>query len=177
MKALTSITVRFGAAVAGTALILTACAADNGGVATAGGTGEAGDTQQDMDAEAQALAFADCMRENGVDMADPGPGQAGLISALQEARGGHGQAPVNERFDDAFEACQSLAPVLAHEDDAHTDEELMLALVDCLREQGLDVPDDLWTEGGIPHGDAEGRDELSAAMEECRDVGGFGDAP
>lgn len=162
----------FGAVVAVAALLaLSACGgATAGEVASAGGDANPGaeDTEQEaLDEEAQALAFVDCMRDNDFDMPDPGPGQEGLMSALQEARGGHDQTTVDEDYQAAFAACEELLPAFATHDDVEPDEEAMLELAECLREEGLDVPDDLFG-GGAMH-DID-RDELAAAQEACRDL-------
>lgn len=160
----------FGSVAACAALLaLSACAgaAEGGEVASAGGDANPnapGAGQDPLDEQAQALAFAECMRDNGVAMPDPGPGQEGLMQAL----GGHDQTGTGkEAFEEAFAACQALLPEFATHEDAQPDEEAMLALAACLRDEGLDVPDDLFT-GGAMH-DVP-RDELMAAMEACRDV-------
>lgn len=158
----------FGAALAVAGLLaLSACggAAEGDGVASAGGDANstAEDTEQgSLLEEAQALAFAECMRDNGVDMPDPAPGQEGLSEALHGVEDSYDQATIDE----ALTACEELLPQRAHEGghDQERDED-MLALAECLREQGLDVPDNL--EGGLHDVDD---DELRAAMEECRDV-------
>jgi hypothetical protein len=157
------------AAVAALLLLLSACggAAESDGVASAGGEANpaAEDSEQGpLNEEVQALAFAECMRGNGVDMPDPAPGQGGLSDAFHEAEDNYDSATIEQ----AVAACEDLLPQRAHEgghDPART--EVELALADCLREQGLDVPDNLF-EGGGMH-DVED-DELRAAMEECRDV-------
>lgn len=148
----------FGAVAVAALLALSAC----GGVAE-GGASAGGDAK---DEEAQVLAFVDCMRDNGFDMPDPGPGQEGLMTALEEARGSHDQGTVDEDFEAAFAACEELLPEFATHDDAQPDEEAQLALAKCLREQGLDVPDDLYSGGGLHDID---QDELDAAMEVCRE--------
>jgi len=104
------------------------------------------------------------MRGNGVDMPDPAPGQEGLSEALHGIEENYDQATVDE----ALAACEELLPQRAHEGghDQQRDE-VMLALAECLREQGLDVPDNLFEGGGLHDVDD---DELRAAMEECRDV-------
>jgi hypothetical protein len=72
----------FGAAAL---LILGACSGDEGDdVASAGGEQKparpaATQSSAPLDEDAQALVFAECMRDNGVDMPDPSPGQQGLI--------------------------------------------------------------------------------------------------
>jgi hypothetical protein len=163
-------TVRRAFGVAIVALMaLSACGgpAEGDGVASAGGDANpaAEDTEQGtMDEEVRALAFAECMRANGVDMPDPAPGQGGLSEAFHGIQEDYDQATIDE----ALAACQDLLPQRAHEGghDAARDE-VELALADCLREQGLEVPDNLFEGGGLH--DVED-DELRAAMEECRDV-------
>ena len=151
-------------------LILSACggSAEGGGVASAGGDANpaAEDTLREavdeLDEEVQALAFAECMRGNGVDMSDPAPGQGGLSDAFHEAEERYDRATIDE----ALAACEDLLPQRAHEgghDAERTETEL--ALAECLREQGLDVPDNLF-DGGHDVDD----DELRAGLEECRDV-------
>ena len=79
------------AAVAAVAalLALSACGGSDeaDGVASAGGGGNAAkpaetEAAAPLDPDAQALVLAGCMRDNGVDMPDPGPGQQGLVDAF-----------------------------------------------------------------------------------------------
>jgi hypothetical protein len=154
-------------------LILSACRGAAGdGVASAGGEAEQATESTErgpLDEEVQALAFAECMRGNGIDMRDPAPGQGGLREALHGLEDEYDQATIEQ----AVTACQDLLPQRAHEGghDAARDE-VELALAECLREQGLDVPDNLFEGGGLHDVDDE---ELRAAMEECRDVVAGGD--
>jgi hypothetical protein len=162
----------FGAVGAAILLVLSACSgAEGDGVASAGGeanpTTEAAE-QEPLDEEAQALAFAECMRDNGVDMPDPEPGQEGLSGAFHGVEGEHDP----ETIDQALTACEDLLPERAHGAGHDLDDETMLELAECLRDRGLDVPDNLF-EGGQLHGEDE--DELRAAMEVCRDQVAGGD--
>jgi hypothetical protein len=158
----------FGVAVVAL-LVLSACGgpADGDGVASAGGEANpaSGDgAQEQLDEEVRALAFAECMRGNGVDMPDPAPGQGGLSEAFHGIQEDYDQATIDE----ALAACEDLLPQRAHEGghDAARDE-VELDLAECLREQGLEVPDNLFEGGGLHDVEDE---ELRAAMEECRDV-------
>jgi hypothetical protein len=157
----------FGVAVVAL-MALSACggASDGGDVASAGGEARpAEDTEQGpLDEEVRALAFAECMRGNGVDMPDPAPGQGGLSEAFHGIQEDYEQATIDE----ALAACEDLLPQRAHQGghDVARDE-VELALAECLREQGLEVPDNLFEGGGLHDVDDE---ELRAAMEECRDV-------
>ena len=162
----------FGAAAALGVLILSACnPAQGDGVASAGA--EAGPTtqgtqQEPLDEEAQALAFAECMRDNGVDMPDPAPGQESLSGAFHGAEAEHDR----ETIEQALAACEDLLPERAHGPDHGLDEEATLELAECLRDQGLDVPDNVFEDGSL-HGEDE--DEVRAAMEACRDEVAGGD--
>lgn len=156
----------FGAVAAIVVLFtLSACGGsdDGGEVASAGGEAIPAETETEgtepLDADAQALVFAGCMRDNGVDMPDPAPGQQGLGRAFQAVAGDYDE----ETLQQAISACQDLMPQYAQEQ--HGDD-LMLELAECLREQGLDVSDNPFAD---MHGGDIDQSELSAAMEVCRD--------
>ena len=141
------------------ALVLSACG---------GAIHGAGDTAP-LDEDAQALAFAQCMRDNGVDMPDPGPGQEGFREAFQHE---DVQDEDQEIIEKATAACEDLLPQGEHEGGHDQQrEEVELKLAECLREQGVDVPDNLFAGGGLHDIDD---DELRAAMEECREIAGGG---
>lgn len=156
----------FGAATAVVALLaLSACGSsgDEGDDSTGGGSDPASVSETDSsDADSEALAFAQCMRENGVDMPDPGPGQGGFYTAFHGIEDDYDQAAI----DQAIAACQDLFPTFAGEAEHGTDDETVLALAECLRDQGLDVSDDLFASGELR---AIDEDELRPAMEACRD--------
>jgi hypothetical protein len=159
----------FSAAVIAVVLLASACGGSSdasSGVATLdegkkAGSSDGNETAPLDNEDAQALLFAECVRDNGVDMPDPGPGQQGLIDAFRA---------VEENYDhstreQALTACQDLFP--HYEQEHPTDDDWQLDLADCLREQGLDVSDN-------PFDDAHRGDvdvnEFTEAMEVCRDV-------
>jgi hypothetical protein len=156
----------FAAAAVVGLLVLSACSAAEGdGVASAGGEENpanppAAEQAAPLDEDAQALVYAECMRDNGIDMPDPGPGRQGLVDALQ-AVAGNDRATMRL----ALSACEDLMPQYAQEQ--HADEDWQLALAECLREQGLDVSDTPFEDA---HSGAIDVNEFSAAMEVCRDV-------
>lgn len=117
------------------------------------------------DEQADLLVFAECMRDNGVDMPDPAPGQEGLMDALRGSFVDADEATVQA----AFEACQDLIPQQAIDERQELDEETQLALAGCLRDQGLDVPDDLFSGDGTGLPEGITREDLMPAMEVCRD--------
>ena len=125
--------------------------------ATPGGTEQAALEDED----AQALVFAECMRDNGIAMPDPGPGQRGLADALRSVSGDYDRATMRW----ALAACEDLMPQYASEE--HADEDWQLELAECLRQQGLNVSDEPFDDA---HSGAVDVNEFAAAMEVCRDV-------
>lgn len=158
---------RMFAAVAIVALLaVSACSAAEGdGVASAGGeenSANPAETEETapLDEDAQALVFAGCVRDNGVDMPDPAPGQQGLIDAFQAVARDYDRATVEQ----ALTACQDLMPQYAQEHP--TDDDWQLDLAECLREQGLDVSDNPFEDA---HSGSIDQNEFAAAMEVCND--------
>jgi hypothetical protein len=154
------------AAVAGV-LALSGGGDEGDGVASAGGEQNAAKPAATvetapLDADAQALVFAGCVRDNGVDMPDPGPGRQGLVDAFQAVSADYDRATLQQ----AFAACEDLMPQYPQEQEMHEGAD-MLDLAECLREQGLDVSDNPFQDA---HSGAIDVNEFSAAMEVCRDV-------
>jgi hypothetical protein len=158
---------RVGAASVVALMIFSACsAADGDDVASAGGeenpaSPTASEDNAPLDEDAQALVFAQCVRDNGVDMPDPGPGQQGLIDAFRAVERDYDRATLRQ----ALSACQDLMPQYAQEHP--TGDDWQLELAECLREQGLEVSDTPFEDA---HSGAIDVNEFSAAMEVCRDV-------
>jgi hypothetical protein len=147
-------------------LILGACSrAEGNDVASAGGEQNstnpaATQSSAPLDEDAEALVFAECMRDNGIDMPDPGPGQQGLADAFEAVAGDYGRATLRQ----AFSACQGLMPQYAQQ---QHEGEVMLELAECLREQGLEVSDNPFQDA---HSGVIDQNEFVAAMEVCRNV-------
>ena len=116
---------------------------DGGGVASAGGDASAsadeggeGGGDEGMDGFEEALAYSQCMRDNGIaDFPDPQQqGEGGISMRLPE-----GIDPENEEFKAAEEACEDLRP--GPEEGATTDPEVYEALLEysaCMRENGIE---------------------------------------
>ena len=66
----------------------------------------AGDPSQRQEFQDKALAFAKCMRENGVDMPDPTFGEGGRVEQRLEG----GVSPDDPKFQEAQKKCESLLP-------------------------------------------------------------------
>jgi hypothetical protein len=125
------------------------------------------------------LAYAECMREHGIDMPDPQVSDegGGKFSVGFSAEGRPDAADMDE-MQAADEACRPLLenaigeggrPELSPED-----EEAMLDFARCMREHGIDMPDP--GEGGMVFqmgGPGEGtfdQDAFEAAQEACKDL-------
>lgn len=141
---------------------------DPGGIATANGTdsdGAAGEAE--LTDHEQALAFTECMRENGVDMPDPDPG-GGIVMQRSDS--------LNlEDVQRAREACNHLAPegLRGGQMDPETLDQLR-EFTQCMRDNGIDMPDPDPDGGAFRVGGEDGVDpsspEFEAAMEACEDV-------
>jgi hypothetical protein len=167
-------------------LLLAACGGSDGdGVASLnGGSGDrAADASPSADPEEALVAFAECMREHGVDMPDPQINEDGGIEiGFGGPTGGDRIDP--EEMEDAHEACQDLLPEggpaggLDPEEEAEMRDRL-LEWARCMREHGIDVPDPTFTGdgGSLVRVGERGMDpddpEFRAAEDACGSPGNF----
>jgi hypothetical protein len=147
-------------AIASCSLALTACGGDepNGETSGAAGT-EASSNEQD----AARVRLQECLRENGVDLPDRQPGEGG---------GGLGDVD-RDALEEAMEACEE------HRDEAFGNlegdrqeiEDAFAKFSQCMRGEGIDMPDVSFGEGGPPAGEQLDRDDpdVQAALEKCQD--------
>jgi hypothetical protein len=175
-------------------LLVGACggvAADDGGLATL----ESGDSDEtttttaatsEADAEEAALEFSQCMRDNGVpEFPDPSftENGGGIIVGGPDGEG-PGFDPESEAVQAAFEACSEVlegaafGPGGGNFDPTELQDNL-LAMAECLRDQGLDVDDpDLSNFGpaaGGPPPDTADSDSEAGEGPEVRAFSIFGD--
>jgi hypothetical protein len=151
-----------------------------------------GDDDDSADAEANfedaQVEFAQCMREHGIDMPDPEPGQSGINIRLPE-----GVDPDSESFQNAQEECEPIIQDAIPEGERPDPSEARdqgVKFAQCMREHGVNMPDPQVdsegrvTFGGSPQG-GEGSDggredilsdpDFEEAQEACQEeVGGFG---
>jgi hypothetical protein len=140
---------------------------------------DAADTPS-TDPEQAMLDFAECMRNEGIDMPDPEPGGGITMSAGDRAGDNDPDA-----LQQAQETCQPLleASMANIERDPEREAEMreqMLAFAECMREHGIDMPDPEFDENGgvaIQVGSADGdqgpdEDEFEEASEACGQEGG-----
>jgi hypothetical protein len=178
-------TIKVVALVATLTLALAACGGDgDGGVATLeGGAGPEVSASPSMSDEEALQAFAGCMRENGVeDFEDPQLDDEGRI--VFGAGPGAGDPPSQEDRDvmlEAMDACRDLLPqgtgegqpAMSAEDQAAF-QDAMLQYAKCMRDEGVDMPDPDFSQGGgfidIAEGIDPGDPDFQAADEVCRPI-------
>lgn len=143
------------------------------------------------DPEEAALAFAECMRDHGIDMPDP---EIDANGNMRVTIGGGGPGEIDrETMDAAQEACRELLPGGGFggpggRELTPEDQERILAFTACMREHGIDIPDPQFGEGGgfIRIGPGDNGDDggpafdpndpaFQEAQEACRELlPGFG---
>jgi hypothetical protein len=154
--------------VAGVLTLLVASVALTGCGAGNSGTG----ADASLDPEDARLAYARCMRENGVDIPDPKPGTNGMVQLAPGT--GPGVGVDGETFESARKACAKYAEDMGGPGAAgfgEADKERLLQFARCMREHGVDVPDpDLDEDGGIavevPRGGVDA--DFDAAHKGCQ---------
>lgn len=166
--------------------------ADGGGNEDqSGGGGETPrDSQEFQDA---ALEYAQCMRDNGIDMPDPEfDGEGGVaISAGPGGPGGPGEGgPDDEEFQAADEECHPIIEEAAPDMQLDPEEQAerqdqMVEVAQCMRDRGHDMPDPEVDENGRvtmqagagqDTGPAPGsgeEDEFESDMTECQEEAGM----
>ncbi|MER5423492.1 hypothetical protein [Streptosporangium roseum] len=148
-------------------LALTGCGADDGGstVASAGGDkksdGAAG-AAKSVSPDEMGVKFAQCMREHGVDMEDPKPGE-GIRLTLKKG-------PESEK---AMEACREYSPMENGSKQADPEaEEKGRKFAACMRENGLEeFPDPQPGQRGIRIDRKMGEDpDFAKAQQSCQGI-------
>ena len=131
---------------------------------------------REQEARDAMLAYTKCMREQGIDMPDPQPGERGIRLSAPE-----GVTP--EEMEKAEGACrkhlEAIEPPELSEEQQKEFQEAALAHARCMREHGIDMPDPTFGENGratirIRRGEGSTGPEpddpkWKAAEEACRD--------
>jgi hypothetical protein len=171
------------AAVLALAGLLGACGGsedsnDASGGGSGGGSGDG--AASDQEAQDAMLEYAECMREQGVEMDDPDvSGEGGLVFGPEP---GASQAD-QEEFAAADAVCGEIlaevaedAPQIDPEQQAELQDQLV-AVSECMREKGHDMPDpEVNSQGQVMIGIGEGVEpgaadfeQFQADMRECQD--------
>ena len=162
---------------------VTACGSDDDdpSVASLNGSGDDDDSSDDDGGEAdseeeleeQALAFSQCMRENGVpDFPDPNV-EDGRIEMRVGGPDGEGEID-QDAMEKAMEECEELAPRGGgnfSEEDQQEMQDAFLAYAQCMRDNGYDMPDpDFSGDGGLFRMEGAPNDPaFKTAQEACED--------
>lgn len=104
------------------------------------------------------LDYAQCMRDNGIDMPDPefdnGSGRGGM--AITGGPGADGTGPSKEEFEAAEEKCSPIMEEVRGEMEAPSAEEVaelqdqLIEAAQCMRDKGYDMPDpEVSSDGGM----------------------------
>jgi hypothetical protein len=138
MRSITVIRPLAAAVLTTSALALAACGGDD----PAGASPSASRERQMRDAQ---LQFAKCMREHGIDMPDPTPGQRGINLRVPK-----GTSP--DKVDAADSACrkylEKVKPPELSEEQQKEFRDAALANARCMREHGIDMPDPTFDSSG-----------------------------
>ncbi|WP_329619412.1 hypothetical protein OG357_01925 [Streptomyces sp. NBC_01255] len=146
------------------ALTLTACGsgADGGGGVTSanGGTKSAtSSAAPGLSRDETNVRYARCLRQQGLDVADPKPGQ-GIGLSIDGSN--------KEKADKAMEACRSVAPPAPADQSDSKDRKAMLDLARCMRENGVADFADPKEGQGIDIGPAQAEDpDFGNAWKKC----------
>ena len=176
---------RLAILVACTAIVAAACTTNaDQGVATltdaVGTDDQPENVQTEMTTEEAVLAFAACMRDNGIeDFPDPEIADDGSVAF---GLGGGGQVGDVDReaLRTARNACSDLleqAGIGPGAGDRTEIEDQLVEFAACLRDNGLDVPDPDFSRqpgaGGVFGGTLDPSDpDTAAALESCQDLFG-----
>jgi hypothetical protein len=155
---------------------------------TTGGTGTTVDPEQAM------LDYAQCMRDNGVDMEDPTVDENGNFQMMRppgSGQGGDFSQTDRDTMEAAREACSQYMEGIAQQfdrPDMTEMQDLMLQYAQCMRDNGVDMPDPDFGNGDDNPG-AGGRlgfdmsqfdtsdPTFQAASEACQDIFGANGMP
>ncbi|WP_329286541.1 hypothetical protein [Streptomyces sp. NBC_00691] len=148
-------------------LLATACAAgsDSGGDGSGQKDGSVSDEGKKAD---QAFAHRKCLREQGLDVPEPKPGEQGVGLTI----GGDGMS--KEKMEKAFKACKDKAGGAGFgKEPTQADKDKALAYAKCMRKNGFNMPDPTFDGGAqaampIPQG-AE-KQKFDKAAKACESV-------
>ncbi|MFF5933839.1 hypothetical protein [Streptomyces sp. NPDC012508] len=125
------------ASLASLCLLATACTADGGKKA---GSETVSDEGKKAD---QALEHRKCLREQGLDVPEPKPGEEGVGLTI----GGDGMS--KEKMEKAFKACRDKGGAGMGKELTQADKDKMIKYAQCMRKNGFDMPDPTFGEGGM----------------------------
>ncbi|PVC89784.1 hypothetical protein DBP19_19485 [Streptomyces sp. CS090A] len=111
-------------------LSATACSGDGGGTKSGGPSSGSKKTEED-----QALEHRKCLREQGLDIPEPKPGENGMGVTID------GGSKSQKEMEKAFKACQDKAVGGGPKELSQAEKDKMVAFARCMRKNGFDMPD------------------------------------
>ncbi|PVC82835.1 hypothetical protein [Streptomyces sp. CS131] len=119
-------------------LTATACSGDGGGTKDGGSASGGAQTKED-----QALEHRTCLREQGLDIPEPKPGQDGMGLTID------GGSMGKEKMEKAFKACEDKAVGGGPKELSQAEKDKMVAYARCMRQNGFDMPDPKFDGGAM----------------------------
>ncbi|MBT2440882.1 hypothetical protein J7E93_12320 [Streptomyces sp. ISL-36] len=111
---------------------------------TGGGGGDKGSESVSEEGKKadQALKHRKCLREHGLDVPEPKPGEEGVGLTI----GGDGVS--KEKMEKAFKACRDKGGGSMGKELTQADKDKMIKYARCMRTNGFDMPDPTFGDGG-----------------------------
>ncbi|MFD4589351.1 hypothetical protein [Streptomyces rubiginosohelvolus] len=126
------------ALAAALALTATACSGDGGGTKDGGSASGSKKTKED-----QALEHRKCLREQGLDIPEPKPGENGMGVTID------GGSMDKEKMEKAFKACEDKAVGGGPKELTQAEKDKLVAYARCMRQNGFDMPDPKFDGGAM----------------------------
>ncbi|MFF8984207.1 hypothetical protein ACF08E_12575 [Streptomyces globisporus] len=126
------------ALAAALALTATACSGDGGGTKDGGSASGSKKTEED-----QALEHRKCLREQGLDIPEPKPGENGMGVTID------GGSMGKEKMEKAFKACEDKAVGGGPKEMTQAEKDKAVAYARCMRQNGFDMPDPKFDGGAM----------------------------
>ncbi|MFB8382055.1 MULTISPECIES: hypothetical protein [Streptomyces] len=126
------------ALAAALALTATACSGDGGGTKGGGSASDSKKTKED-----QALEHRKCLREQGLDIPEPKPGENGMGVTID------GGSMGKEKMEKAFKACEDKAVGGGPKELTQAEKDKLVAYARCMRQNGFDMPDPKFDGGAM----------------------------
>ena len=171
------------AALVVAALLIAACgeaAANVASLENVDGVDDQQSSQGEVDTEAALLDYAQCMRDNGVDVPDPTVDSEGNVQLPRPSGADIDRNSLGAAREACSEHLEGLSLGFGGGGANQTEiADQLLAFAECLRDEGLDVDDPDFSEGGARGrgilGDLDQNDpEVAAALDACSDLFTFG---
>lgn len=144
-------------------LSATACSDEGGGTKSGGSASTTEKTEED-----QALEHRKCLREQGLDIPEPKPGENGMGVTID------GGSKSKQEMEKAFKACQDKAVGGGPKELSQAEKDKMVAFARCMRKNGFDMPDPKF-DGGMAQAMPAPKDsemkKFEKADKACESVG------